>query len=74
GIYLELGRQNDDLARIRARLRRLELETDKSVRARQVMGDSLPKLNRIADDGAGWWNRCASFCNLRLRQLPPVSG
>jgi len=35
GIYLELARQNDDLARIRSRLRRLELETDESVRARQ---------------------------------------
>ena len=35
GIYLELARQNDDLARIRARLRRLELETDEGVRARQ---------------------------------------
>jgi len=35
GIYLALGRQNEDLARIRARLRRLELETDESVRARQ---------------------------------------
>ena len=35
GIYLELARQNEDLSRIRARLRRLELETDESVRARQ---------------------------------------
>jgi len=35
GVYLELARQNDDLARIRSRLRRLELETDESVRARQ---------------------------------------
>ena len=35
GIYLELARQNDDLSRIRARLRRLETETDESARARQ---------------------------------------
>ena len=35
GIYLALARQNEDLSRIRARLRRLELETDESVRARQ---------------------------------------
>jgi len=35
GIYLELARQNEDLARIRARLRRLETETDNSARARQ---------------------------------------
>ena len=35
GIYLGLARHNDDLARIRARLRRLELETDQSVRATQ---------------------------------------
>jgi len=35
GIYLELARQNEDLSRIRARLRRLELETDESARARQ---------------------------------------
>ena len=35
GIYLALARQNEDLSRIRARLRRLELETDESARARQ---------------------------------------
>ncbi len=34
-IYLELARQNNDLARIRTALRRLELETDESLRARQ---------------------------------------
>jgi carbonic anhydrase len=35
GVYLALARQNDDLARIRSRLRRLELETDESARAKQ---------------------------------------
>ncbi len=35
GIYLALAWQNEDLSRIRARLRRLELETDESMRARQ---------------------------------------
>ena len=35
GIYLALARQNEDLSRIRARLRRLELETVESERARQ---------------------------------------
>jgi len=45
GIYLELARQNDDLARIRARLRRLELETDEGARARQWIG-TLEAENR----------------------------
>ncbi len=45
GIFLELARQNDDLAHIRARLRRLELETDESVRARQWIG-TLEAENR----------------------------
>jgi len=45
GIYLELARQNDDLARIRTRLRRLELETDEGVRARQWIG-TLEAENR----------------------------
>jgi hypothetical protein len=35
GIYLELARQNDELARIRSSLRRLETETDETQRARQ---------------------------------------
>ncbi len=45
GIYLELARQNDDLARIRTALRRLELETDESVRARQWI-NALDAENR----------------------------
>lgn len=45
GIYLELARQNEDLSRIRARLRRLELETDESARARQWIG-TLEAENR----------------------------
>jgi len=35
GIYLELARQTDELARIRSTLRRLETETDDTQRARQ---------------------------------------
>jgi hypothetical protein len=45
GIYLDLARQNDDLLRIRARLRRLELETDQGARARQWI-DTLDAENR----------------------------
>jgi hypothetical protein len=35
GIYLELARQNEDLSRIRAAVRRLQTESDESARARQ---------------------------------------
>jgi hypothetical protein len=45
GIYLDLAHQNDDLLRIRARLRRLELETDEGARARQWI-DTLDTENR----------------------------
>jgi hypothetical protein len=45
GIYLELARQNDDLLRIRTRLRRLELETDAGARSRQWI-DTLEAENR----------------------------
>ena len=45
GIFLVLVRQSDDLARIRGRLRALELETDQEVRARQWIG-TLEAENR----------------------------
>lgn len=56
GIYLELARQNDELARIRSSLRRLETETDDTQRARQWI-NALEAENRNLRQQNGLFQR-----------------
>jgi hypothetical protein len=52
GIYLELARQNDELARIRSSLRRLETETDETQRARQWISALEAENNNLRQQNA----------------------